>query len=112
MKTIDAIEALAALSQETRLGIYRLLVQHGPAGLTVGAISERIDVGGATLSFHLKELAHARLLTARQDGRFIHYAANYPVMNDLITYLTENCCQGQACALDCKPAKQPQRKRA
>ena len=112
MKTTDAIEALGALSQETRLGIYRLLVQHGPTGLTVGAISERMDVGGATLSFHLKELTRAHLLTARQDGRFIYYAANYPVMNELITYLTENCCQGEACAVECKPARQAQRKRA
>ena len=112
MKTSHAIKALAALSQETRLGIYRLLVQQGPEGLAVGTIAERMDVGGATLSFHLKELAHAELLTARQDGRYIYYAANYPAMNDLITYLTENCCQGQACAVDCKPAKQPQRKRA
>jgi ArsR family transcriptional regulator, arsenate/arsenite/antimonite-responsive transcriptional repressor len=112
VKTSSAIKALAALSQETRLGIYRLLVQQGPEGLAVGSIAKRMDVGGATLSFHLKELAHADLLTARQDGRCIYYAANYPAMNDLITYLAKNCCQGQACAVDFKPAKQPRRKRA
>lgn len=112
MKTADAIKALAALSQETRLGIYRLLVQRGPEALAVGAIAKRMDVAGATLSFHLKELAHADLVTARQESRFIYYAANYAAMNDLMAYLTENCCQGQGCPVECKPTKQPQRKRA
>ena len=112
MKTAEAIKALAALSQETRLGVYRLLVQQGPEGLAVGTIAERMDVAGATLSFHLKELAHAELVTARQDGRFIYYAANYTAMNHLMAYLTENCCQGQGCLVDCKPNKQLQRKRA
>jgi ArsR family transcriptional regulator, arsenate/arsenite/antimonite-responsive transcriptional repressor len=112
LKTAAAIKALAALSQETRLGIYRLLVQQGPEGLAVGTIAERMDVIGATLSFHLKELAHAGLVIPRQDGRFIYYAANYDAMNSLLAYLTENCCQGQACAPNSKPTRQPQRKRA
>lgn len=112
MKTPEAIKALAALSQETRLAIYRLLVQQGPEGLAVGAIAQRIDVAGATLSFHLKEMAHAGLVTTRQDGRFIFYSANYAVMNGLMGYLTENCCQGQDCMPDCAPAVAPQRKRA
>jgi ArsR family transcriptional regulator len=112
LKTAEAIKALAALSQETRLGIYRLLVQQGPEGLAVGTIAERMDVAGATLSFHLKELAHAELVTSRQDGRFIYYAANYTSMNNLMAYLTENCCQGRGCLVDCKPTKQLQRKRA
>jgi ArsR family transcriptional regulator, arsenate/arsenite/antimonite-responsive transcriptional repressor len=112
MKTPDAISALAALSQDSRLGIFRLLVRQGPEGLAVGTIAERMGVTGATLSFHLKELAHAGLVSARQDGRFIFYAANYTVMNNLIGYLTENCCQGGECAIDCKPKVQPQRKRA
>ena len=112
MKTTDAVKILAALSQETRLGIYRLLVQQGPEGLAVGSIAERLDVAGATLSFHLKELTHAELVTPRQHGRFIYYAANYPTMNALMEYLTENCCQGQACVTECKPTKQMQRKRA
>lgn len=112
MKTPEAIKALAALSQETRLAIYRLLVQEGPEGLAVGTIAERIDVAGATLSFHLKEMAHARLVTGRQEGRFIYYSANYAVMNSLMGYLTENCCQGQGCAPACAPAAAPQRKRA
>lgn len=112
MKTPEAIKALAALSQETRLAIYRLLVQQGPEGLAVGAIAQRIDVAGATLSFHLKEMAHAGLVTTRQDGRFIFYSANYAVMNGLMAYLTENCCQGQDCMPACAPGVAPQRKRA
>ena len=112
MKTPEAIKALAALSQESRLGVYRLLVQQGPEGLAAGNIAERMDMAGATLSFHLKELAHAGMVTARQDGRFIYYSANYGAMNSLLAYLTENCCQGQSCAVDCKPKAQPQRKRA
>ena len=112
MKTPEAIKALAALSQETRLAIYRLLVQQGPEGLAVGAIAERIDVAGATLSFHLKGMAHAGLVTTRQEGRFIFYSANYAVMNSLMGYLTENCCQGQGCAPACAPAVAPQRKSA
>jgi ArsR family transcriptional regulator len=112
LKTPDAIKALAALSQESRLGIYRILVQQGPEGFAVGTIAERMRVTGATLSFHLKELAHAKLVTARQEGRFIYYSANYTTMNDLMAYLTENCCQGKGCLVDCEPRTQPQRKRA
>jgi DNA-binding transcriptional ArsR family regulator len=112
LKTPEAIKSLAALSQETRLGIYRLLVQQGPEGLSVGEIADKIDVNGATLSFHLKELANANLLTARQEGRFVFYTANYDTMNGLLGYLTENCCQGQACVVDCKPTRKSQRKRA
>lgn len=112
MKTPEAIKALAALSQETRLGIYRLLVQQGPEGLAVGSIAERMDVAGATLSFHLKEMSHAGLLTTRQEGRFIYCSANYTVMNSLMAYLTENCCQGQGCLAECVPKVATQRKRA
>lgn len=112
LKTTDAIKSLAALSQETRLGIYRVLVQQGPEGLSVGAIAEKLSVNGATLSFHLKELANASMITARQEGRFIFYSANYDTMNGLLAYLTENCCQGQGCLVECKPTRQPQRKRA
>ena len=112
MKTAAAIRGLAALAQESRLRIFRLLVQHGPEGVPAGAIAQRLDIAGATLSFHLKELAHAGLVTPRQDGRFIYYSANYPAMNDLVGYLTENCCQGQACATECPPAPAPRRKRA
>ena len=112
MKTHDAIKSLAALSQETRLGIYRLLVQQGPEGLSVGAIADKMNVNGATLSFHLKELANAGMIVARQAGRFVFYTANYDTMNGLLAYLTENCCQGQGCLVECKPARQSQRRRA
>ena len=112
MKTSDALKALAALSQETRLGIYRLLVQEGPEGVAVGSIAERMDVAGATLSFHLKEMVHAGLVATRQEGRFIYCSANYAVMNSLMGYLTENCCQGQNCIASCTPEVAPPRKRA
>lgn len=97
METNFIITALAALAQESRLAIFRLLVQTGPAGLPAGRIAEALGVPSSSLSFHLKELSHARLLTSRQDGRFVIYSANFPAMNDLIAYLTENCCGGQPC---------------
>lgn len=97
MKPLDAVRLLAALAQETRLSIYRLLVQQGPEGLAAGALAESLGVANATLSFHLKELAHAGLVTPRQEGRFIYYAANYASMNALLAYLTQNCCQGAGC---------------
>lgn len=112
MKTPQALKALAALAHNTRLAIYRLLVQQGPQGLAAGAIAERLDILGATLSFHLKELANAGMVEARQDGRFVYYSANYGQMNGLLAYLTENCCQGERCATECAPQPQLKRKRA
>jgi ArsR family transcriptional regulator len=94
METKDALRALAALAQETRLAVFRLLVETGPEGLPVGKIGEGLGVPAATLSFHLKELAHAELVTMRQEGRFIYCVANFATMNGLLTYLTENCCGG------------------
>ncbi len=111
MKTPQAVKALAALAQDTRLAIYRMLVQQGPEGLAAGTIAERLDLPGATLSFHLKELANAGMVDARQEGRFVFYSANYDRMNGLLGYLTENCCQGQGCATECAP-RQLKRKRA
>jgi ArsR family transcriptional regulator len=111
-QTAQTLEALAALAQETRLALFRLLVQQGPTGLAAGAIAERLRLANATLSFHLKELAHAGLVTARQDGRFIYYSANYDAMNDLITYLTENCCAGAGCEIACAPAAKRKRRAA
>lgn len=102
MKSTEAVSALSALAQETRLGAYRLLVQHGAAGLAAGEIATRLDIPPATLSFHLKELANAGLVTARQEGRFIFYAADFAAMNRLLAYLTENCCGSNAEA--CLPA--------
>ena len=112
MQTAAAIKGLAALAQESRLRIYRLLVQRGPEGIAAGTIAERLGIAGATLSFHLKELAHAGLVTPRQDGRFIYYSANYAAMNGLLAYLTENCCQGQGCLTESPPRAVVRRKRA
>ena len=111
MKTHDAIKALAALAQGTRLGVYRLLVQRGPEGLAPGAIAEKLDVPNATLSFHLKELSQAGLVSARQEGRFIYYAANYSAVNALVGYLTENCCGGEECSIVSESVK-PSRRRS
>src|SRR4249919_128150 len=94
MKNAQAVTALAALAQETRLSIYRLLVQAGPQGVPAGRIGETLQVPAATLSFHLKELSHAGMVAARQDGRFIYYSADYEQMAALMSFLTENCCQG------------------
>lgn len=104
------LSALAALSQESRLDVFRLLVEHGPEGLSAGAIAERLGLANATLSFHLKELAHAKLITARQAGRFIYYSANFATMNGLVAYLTENCCRGTTCDIACAPAIQRKRR--
>ncbi len=103
MENKHAVQALAALAQDSRLAIYRLLVETGPDGLTVGTIAERIGIANATLSFHLKELANAGLVDARQSGRSIIYSANFASMNALITFLTDNCCAGSG-SRDCSPA--------
>jgi DNA-binding transcriptional ArsR family regulator len=97
METTDAIKALGALAQETRLAIYRLLVQAGPAGRAAGAIGDELGIPPATLSFHLAQLAGAGLVRPRQDGRFIYYSADFGAMNTLVGFLTENCCGGNAC---------------
>ncbi|WP_426076253.1 ArsR/SmtB family transcription factor [Janthinobacterium sp. PSPC3-1] len=97
MQTQSALAALAALAQESRLAIFRLLVQAGPDGLAASKIAEHLAIAPSSLSFHLKELSHAQLVTARQDGRFIIYAAQMDSMNALIGFLTENCCGGAPC---------------
>ncbi len=94
MEIREAAIALAALAQETRLSIFRLLVQVGPEGVPVGRIGEGLKVAPATLSFHLKELYHAGLISSRQEGRFIYYTANFERMAAIMTFLTQNCCQG------------------
>ena len=104
MKTLQALAALSALSQETRLAIYRLLVEHGQQGLAAGTIAERLALPAATLSFHLKELSAAGLVVARQDGRFIWYRADFGAVTDLIAYITENCCRSSStCDPRCVP---------
>ncbi|MBE9609850.1 ArsR/SmtB family transcription factor [Chitinilyticum piscinae] len=100
METKAATTLLAALAQETRLTIYRLLVAAGPSGLPAGQIAEQLQLAAATASFHLKELSQAGLLAARQEGRFIFYSANYAQMNALLAFLTENCCGGTPCGSD------------
>ena len=94
---IQAVEALAALAQESRLRIYRLLVEAGPEGMAAGSIGEKLGLPAATLSFHLSGLTRAGLAKSRQAGRFVIYSADYQNMNALVAYLTENCCGGQAC---------------
>ena len=98
METSRAIEALAALAQDTRLKVFRLLVEAGPEGLAAGRIGEQLDLPPATLSFHLAQLARAGLAQSRQDGRFVIYSADFRNMNELVGYLTDNCCGGRSCA--------------
>lgn len=97
MGPLNAIAKLAALAQATRLQVFRLLVEAGPEGLNAGAIAEALGVPAATLSFHVAQLARADLVTSRQESRFIYYSANFAGMDDLIAYLTDNCCQGGQC---------------
>ena len=100
-----AVASLGALAQDTRLGLFRLLVTAGPAGLPAGAIAERLGVAPSSLSFHLQQLLHAGLVTQRRLGRQLIYSAEYAAMNALLAYLTENCCgQGASCAPVCDPA--------
>jgi|ERR1043166_8797699 DNA-binding transcriptional ArsR family regulator len=94
MEIKEAVAALAALAQDTRLSVFRLLVQAGPAGLAAGIIGEQLAVPPATLSFHLKELNRAGLVSSRQESRFIYYAVEFERMAALMTFLTQNCCQG------------------
>jgi len=98
METEQVIDALAALAQRSRLSIFRLLVEAGPAGLAAGAIGEKLELPPATLSFHLAHLARAGLVHSRQEGRFVIYSASFENMNTLVGYLTENCCGGAVCA--------------
>ena len=108
VKTKVALVALGALAQESRLAVFRLLVEHAPEGLPAGNIAERLDMPPATLSFHLKELTNAGLIAARPQSRFIWYRADLDVMNGLIGYLTENCCGSSAvCDSACVPARAP-----
>ena len=109
MESNTAVEALAALAQDSRLEVYRLLVQAGPEGLAASDLAERLGIPANTLSFHLKTLSHADLVLARQEGRFIYYSANYEQMNALLGFLTENCCGERSCVPKAAP---PRRRRA
>lgn len=97
MDTKQVLTALAAIAQESRLAVFRLLVQVGPEGMAATRIAEQLGIAPSSLSFHLKELAHAGLIIARSEGRFVIYSADVTVMNGLIGYLTDNCCGGIPC---------------
>ena len=103
MKIGLAVEALAALAQESRLSIFRLLVQTGKEGIAAGVLGEKLGIPPATLSFHLKTLVHAKLIKSRTEGLFVIYSANFSEMDNLIAYLTEHCCAGDAA--QCAPIR-------
>lgn len=107
METKAAVTALAALAQDSRLAVFRALVQAGPAGLAAGKISELTGIPPSSLSFHLKELSHAGLASSQQAGRFVIYRAEFEAMNNLLGFLTENCCGGNPCSPVCSPACSP-----
>ena len=97
MDNKTAVRSLAALAQDSRLQVFRQLVQAGPEGIAAGELAESLEIPATTLSFHLKTLSHAGLIESRQDGRFIYYTANYAAMNALLGFLGDNCCGGRAC---------------
>ena len=103
MEIEQTVDALAALAHDTRLKVFRLLVAAGPEGLAAGAIGEELKLPPATLSFHLAHLARTGLVRGRQDGRFVIYSADFQNMNELVGFLTENCCGGRSCAPAAKP---------
>jgi ArsR family transcriptional regulator len=114
MEKTNAVVALAALAQDNRLDVFRLLVQAGPAGLPAGQVALALDLAPNTLSFHFDRLRSAGLVTVRRAGRSMIYAARFETMNALLFYLTENCCQGgpQSCApAACRPARAPNGKK-
>lgn len=96
MESNQAVKMLAALAQESRLAIFRLLVEAGPAGRSAGQVGEALAIAPATLSFHFKELAHAGLIEGRQDGRYVIYSARFAEMSALLAYLSEHCCRETA----------------
>jgi len=117
MKKSTAIAALGALAQETRLDVFRLLVQKGPEGMPAGDLGARLGQPSPTMSFHLNQLRFAGMVTSRRESRSIIYSANFKAMNDLLGYLTENCCGGRpelcapadapACGTECAPGQAP-----
>ena len=115
MEKIDAVAALSALAQDSRLDVFRLLVEAGPEGLSAGEIADALGLAPNTLTFHFDRLRAAGLATVRRDGRSMIYAARFETMNALVGYLTDNCCGGtpEKClpARRCEPAKAKKRKR-
>lgn len=115
MESKAAIETLTALASEARLAVFRLLVKRGPQGYTPSDLAERLRLPGPTLSFHLKELAHAQLIVRQRHGRNLYYSPNFERMSGLVSFLTNNCCSmaDEACDTNCQPiAAGAQRKRA
>lgn len=98
MDSSAAVAALAALAQESRLAVFRLLVRAGPEGMAATHIAEALDIPPSSLSFHLKELTHTQLVTQTKAGRSLIYSANFPTMNGLLSFLMENCCGGSSCS--------------
>lgn len=109
MKSVDAIAALSALASEARLAVFRLLVKRGPDGYTPTELARRLAVPAPTLSFHLRELVNARLVTSRREGRNLFYSPDLERMHSLVGFLTENCCTlaDEACRPDCRPLPGP-----
>jgi ArsR family transcriptional regulator, arsenate/arsenite/antimonite-responsive transcriptional repressor len=118
MKASDVVTGLAALAQESRLALFRLLVKRGPEGYTPTQLSAKLGVPSPTLSFHLKELQRAGLIEARREGRFLFYSPSFLRMNELLGFLTDNCCSladkdcGPDCGVPAVEGTQPKRKRA
>jgi len=105
MKSLDVVKALSALAQESRLAVFRLLVKRGPDGFTPSILAEKLDIAAPTLSFHLKELQNAGLVSVRREGRFLFYSTQFDRMKGLVAFLTDECCSqaDEACDADCKP---------
>ena len=104
MTHTDVVKALAALAHDARLAVFKLLVQAGPDGMAAGALAEELALAPSALSFHLKELTHTGLLLQRPDGRKLMYSANFATMTELLSHLTDNCCQGVPCEVDASAA--------
>lgn len=104
METLNAADLLAALGHESRLALFRLLVEAGPEGMVPGAIGEKLEMAPATLSFHLAHLTRVGLISGKRESRYIRYSADYAAMDDLLAFLTHNCCQGKACLPKTKKA--------
>lgn len=111
MELTAASDCLAALGHDTRLAIYRMLVQSGTEGMNAGVIGARLALAPATLSFHLAHLVRVGLVSSRPDGRFIFYSADYTAMNNLLGFLTANCCQGESCAPEVVPVAAPKKRK-
>ena len=112
MEMLVATESLAALGHESRLGIFRLLVEAGPGGLVASAVGDKLGLPPATLSFHLAHLTRVGLIKSQRESRFIRYFADYASMDDLIAFLTRNCCQGESCLPKTEASKTAAKRRA